>query len=81
MKYKILNQLAALSYCVISAAWLTTSTLAAPATVDSLFSTEEILDESTLETKILQDWHVDTVTSTTRQKLIEIKGDWRLKHA
>ncbi|MGB0600242.1 MAG: prolyl oligopeptidase family serine peptidase [Rubripirellula sp.] len=37
-----------------------------------LFSTEEILDESTLDTKILQDWHVDEVTGATRQKLIEI---------
>ena len=37
-----------------------------------LFSTEEILDESTLETKTLQDWHIDTKTGTTRQKLVEI---------
>jgi len=49
-----------------------TSALAAPATVDSLFSTEEILDESTLETKTLQDWHIDTETGSTRQKLVEI---------
>ncbi len=37
-----------------------------------LFNTEEILDESTLDIKILQDWHLDEVTGTTRQKLIEI---------
>jgi Ca2+-binding EF-hand superfamily protein/pimeloyl-ACP methyl ester carboxylesterase len=43
-----------------------------PATVDSLFSAEEILDESTLDIKILQDWHVDEATGSTRQKLIEI---------
>ena len=48
------------------------SALAAPATVDSLFNTEEILDESTLETKTLQDWHIDTKTGSTRQKLVEI---------
>ena len=48
------------------------SALAAPATVDSIFSTEEILDESTLETKTLQDWHIDTKTGSTRQKLVEI---------
>jgi len=42
------------------------------APVDSLFSTEEILDESTLEPKILQDWHIDAETGTTRQKLVEI---------
>jgi hypothetical protein len=41
-------------------------------TVDSLFNTEEILDESTLEPKTLQDWHIDTKTGSTRQKLIEI---------
>ena len=38
-----------------------------------LFNTEEILDESSLDIKILQDWHVDEVTGSTRQKLIEIK--------
>ena len=41
-------------------------------TAGSLFDTKEILDESTLDTKILQDWHVDEVTGSTRQKLIEI---------
>ena len=69
MKYKILNQLATLSYCVVSTALLTTPTLAAPAPSDSLFNTEEILDESTLETKTLQDWHP---VGDTRQKLVEI---------
>ncbi len=39
------------------------------ASVDSLFSTEEILEESTLEPKILQDWHP---VGSTRQKLVEI---------
>ena len=39
-----------------------------------LFNTEEILDESTLEPKILQDWHP---VGATRQKLIEINvADW-----
>ena len=37
--------------------------------VKPLFNTEEILDESTLETKILEDWHP---VGATRQKLIEI---------
>jgi hypothetical protein len=42
-----------------------------------LFNTEEILDESTLEIKILEDWHVDNMTGTTRQKLIEINvAEW-----
>ena len=44
----------------------------APATVDSIFSSEEILDESTLEATTLQDWHIDTETGSTRQKLVEI---------
>lgn len=39
---------------------------------DSMFSIEEILDESTLDIKVLKDWHVDNLTGTTRQKLIEI---------
>jgi hypothetical protein len=47
------------------------------ATVGPIFNTEEILDESTLEIKTLQDWHVDEVTGTTRQKLIEINvAEW-----
>ncbi|MYF17980.1 MAG: hypothetical protein F4215_11560, partial [Gemmatimonadetes bacterium] len=37
-----------------------------------MFNTEEILDESTLDIKTLKDWHVDEVTGSTRQKLIEI---------
>jgi len=37
--------------------------------VNSIFNTEEILDENTLETKTLQDWHP---VGATRQKLIEI---------
>ena len=41
---------------------------------DSLFSTKEILDETTLDTKVLQDWHS---VGATRQKLIEINvADW-----
>jgi hypothetical protein len=41
---------------------------------NALFNTEEILDESTLETKILEDWHP---VGATRQKLIEINvADW-----
>jgi len=46
-------------------------------TVDPLFNTEEILDESTLEIETLQDWHVDEVTGATLQKLIEINvAEW-----
>ncbi|MCP4826015.1 MAG: hypothetical protein GY892_18165, partial [Shimia sp.] len=42
-----------------------------------LFNAEEILDESTLDIEILEDWHVDEVTGTTRQKLIEINvAEW-----
>ena len=37
--------------------------------VNSIFNTEEILHEDTLETKILKDWHP---VGATRQKLIEI---------
>jgi len=46
-------------------------------TVEPIFNVEEILEESTLDIKILQDWHVDTITGTTRQKLIEINvAEW-----
>lgn len=42
--------------------------------VDPIFNTEEILDESTLEPKTLQDWHP---VGATRQKLIEINvAEW-----
>ena len=41
---------------------------------DSLYSTKEILDETTLDTKVLQDWHT---IGATRQKLIEINvAEW-----
>jgi len=44
------------------------------ATVEPIFNTEEILDESTLETKTLQDWHP---VGATRQKLVEINvAEW-----
>jgi hypothetical protein len=47
------------------------------AAVEPIFNTEVILDESTLDIKILQDWRVDEVTGTTRQKLIEINvAEW-----
>lgn len=43
----------------------------------ALFSTSEIRDSSTLEVEVLQDWHVDTVAGTTRQKLVEITvAEW-----
>ena len=47
------------------------------ATAEPVFNIEEILDESTLDIKILQDWHVDKITGTTRQKVIEINvAEW-----
>ena len=53
----------------IGVTFFATPTRAAPVTEEPLFSTEEILDESTLEPRILQEWHP---VGTTRQKLIEI---------
>ncbi len=42
-----------------------------------LFDPAEILDETTLDIKVLQDWHLDSRNKTTRQKLIEIKvAEW-----
>ena len=67
---------------VILAALMTVAASAAAFAEDSgmkydLFNMEEILDESTLEIKTLKDWHVDEVTGTTRQKLIEINvAEW-----
>jgi len=37
-----------------------------------LFDLEVIRDASTLELEVLQDWHIDAINRTTRQKLIEI---------
>ena len=53
-------------------AHLSMNSAEAAETAGSIFDTKEILDESTLDIKILQDWHVDEVTGSTRQKLIEI---------
>ncbi|MHC4585086.1 MAG: hypothetical protein ACYS3N_11180, partial [Planctomycetota bacterium] len=63
---------------VILAALMIVAASAADSAEDSVmkcdvFNTEEILDESTLDIKTLKDWHVDKLTGSTRQKLIEIK--------
>ena len=59
---------------IVGVTFFAAPSLAATATEESIFSTEEILDESTLETKILQDWHP---VGATRQKLIEINvAEW-----
>ncbi len=72
IKQQLRTRLAAISLFVICAASFKISALAAPA--NSLFSTEEILDESTLDIKILEDWHP---VGSTRQKLIEINvAEW-----
>jgi len=74
MKYNMLNHLAAISLFIVCAACSTMSAVATPAKVNSIFNTEEILDENTLETKTLQDWHP---VGATRQKLIEINvAEW-----
>jgi hypothetical protein len=73
-RLSLLKPLAFTLLSIIGAASLSMLAVAAPATVNSLFSTEEILDESTLETKTLQDWHP---VGATRQKLIEINvAEW-----
>ena len=67
---------------VILAALMTIAASATAFAQDSgakydLFNTEEIFDESTLDIKTLQDWHVDNMTGTTRQKLIEVNvAEW-----
>ncbi len=67
---------------VILAALMGVAAFPADSAADSgmncdMFKIEEILDESTLDTKILKDWHVDEVTGSTRQKLIEINvAEW-----
>jgi hypothetical protein len=61
---------------VILAALMTVAGSATDSKCD-IFNTEEILDESTLDIKTPQDWHVDEVAGSTRQKLIEIKvAEW-----
>jgi len=77
MKYNMLNHLAAISLFIVCEVSSTMSAVATPATVASIFNTEEILDKSSLETKTLQDWHIDTKTGSTRQKLVEINvAEW-----
>ena len=77
MKYNVLNHLTAILIFLVLATSLANPAVAEPATVESIFNTEEILDENTLETKTLQDWHPDKPTGSTRQKLIEIKvAEW-----
>ncbi len=67
---------------VILATFMILAASAADSAEDSvvkwdIFNTEEILDESTLDIKTLEDWHTDKPTGSTRQKLIEIKvAEW-----
>ena len=67
---------------VILAAFMIVAASAADSAEDSvvkwdIFNIEEILDESTLDIKTLEDWHTDKPTGSTRQKLIEIKvAEW-----
>lgn len=56
---------------------ISTNVPKAKAGSETLFETAEIRDESTLDVKVLSDWHVDKVGGATRQKLIEIKvAEW-----
>lgn len=77
-----MNRIRITASLVILAALMIVETSATAFAEDSgvkhdVFKTEEILDESTLDIKILQDWHVDEVTGSTRQKLIEINvAEW-----
>jgi len=54
MKYNLLKQLAATFLFIACTTSLTMPATAAPAAVDAIFNTAEILDESTLDIKILQ---------------------------
>jgi hypothetical protein len=47
------------------------------ATLDEPFHVPTMLDTSTLDIVVVEDWHVDTIDGTTRQKLINIHvDDW-----
>ena len=62
---------------VLLAAVLASASPGAQAGDPPLFDPVEFLDESTLDVVVLDDWHVDTVNGTTRQKLIEINvAEW-----
>jgi len=77
-----MNRIKIIASLVILTSLMIVTASVADSTEDSgmncdMFNTEEILDESTLEITTLQDWHVDEVTGTTRQKLIEINvAEW-----
>ena len=74
MKYDLMKHFAVTFLFIVCATSLKISTIASPTAVDSLFKPEEILDESTLDIKILEDWHP---VGDTRQKVIEINvADW-----
>ena len=76
------NRIRTMASLVILAALVVVATSATAFAEDSgvkcdVFNIEEILDESSLDIKILEDWHVDKVTGSTRQKLIEINvAEW-----
>ncbi len=81
-KEKAMDRIRIMASLVILATFTVSVAFAADSVKDSgmncdMFNIEEILDESTLNIKTLEDWHVDEVTGSTRQKLIEIKvAEW-----
>ena len=71
----VLKGTAAVALVFSAFAHLSMNSADAAESAGSLFDTKEILDESTLEIKILQDWHP---VGATRQKLIEINASARV---
>lgn len=46
-------------------------------TLDEPFHMPTMTDTSTLDVVVVEDWHVDTIDGTTRQKLVDIHvDDW-----
>ena len=67
-----------LRWAIACAATLLLVSGSAPAqTLDEPFDMPTMTDTSTLDVVVVEDWHVDTVDGTTRQKLINIHvDDW-----
>jgi hypothetical protein len=62
---------------ILAALTIVVTSTTAHAADCGMFDTDEILDAGTLDIEILQDWHVDKPTGSTRQKLIEINvAEW-----
>jgi len=85
LKEKAMDRIRIMVSLVILAAFMTVEASAADSTEDSvtkcdIFNTEEILDETTLDIKTLEDWHTDKPTNRLTERGVDMLFQPRTHH-